>query len=104
MQYEIAQLSSEARVLIYQGSQDPHATIARHKYFNNQMFVQANRQQYPKPPKETDARARAAWWGAVDELAALGLIREMGRKGEVFELTREGFEVAEALGPQDEGR
>ena len=100
----VPDLSHEARVLVYQASQDPHATIARHRYFNNQMFVQANQHKYPKPPNETDNRARAIWWSAVDELAALGLIRAVGRKGEVFELTGEGFEVAEALGPQDEDR
>jgi hypothetical protein len=75
MRYEIARLSREAKILIYQASQDPHATIARHNYLNNERFVQANRQKYPKPPNETDARARTAWWGAVDELAAMGLVR-----------------------------
>ena len=98
----VPDLSREAKVLVYQASQDPHAMIARHRFFNDQMFLLANRQQYPKPPLENDARARIAWWGAVDELAALGLVSARGAKGEVFELTREGFEVAEALGPQNE--
>lgn len=100
----VPDLSHEAKVLVYQASQDRHATIARHRYFNNQMFVQANGQKYPKPPNETDMRARVVWWGAVDELARLGLIRAVGRKGLVFELTGQGFEVAEALGPQGEDR
>jgi hypothetical protein len=99
----VPDLSHEAKVLLYQASQDPHSTVARHRYFNNQMFVQAGRQKYPKPPNETDARARAIWWDAVDELAACGLIRAVGTRDEVFRLTGQGFKVAEALDPQGEG-
>ena len=37
--------------------------------------------------------------GAVDELAHLGLIKALGHKGEVYQVTREGYDVAELLRP-----
>lgn len=42
-------------------------------------------------------RTIAQWVGGLDELARLGYIRNLGHKGEVFEVTREGYEVVDEM-------
>lgn len=44
-----------------------------------------------------DARCQAVWQGALDELLENGLIAHAGDKGEVFRVTRRGYEVADLL-------
>jgi len=43
------------------------------------------------------ARCESAWQGALDELLENGLIAHAGSKGEVFRVTRRGYEVADRL-------
>jgi hypothetical protein len=43
------------------------------------------------------------WQGALDELGNNGLVEPVGYKGEVFTLTRAGYEMADRLGVPDEG-
>lgn len=44
-----------------------------------------------------DVRAAAIWEGAVDELLSLGYLQPRGHKGEVFSITREGYDAADLL-------
>ena len=43
------------------------------------------------------ARSRAVWEGAVDQLAAGNLIKDVGHSGDVYELTRDCYDLAELL-------
>ena len=43
------------------------------------------------------SRTVARWVGGLEELAQLGYIRNLGYKGEVFEVTREGYEAADEI-------
>lgn len=56
--------------------------------------VQANDRNFVEP---NDPRSRAIWEGAVDELHRIGLVQRVGVKGEVFRVTREGYEAADLL-------
>ena len=48
-----------------------------------------------------DARAVARWVGGLEDLQRRRFIRDLGHKGEVFEVTREGYEAADDL-PEDQ--
>ncbi len=42
-------------------------------------------------------RTIAQWVGGLEELVQFGYIRGIGYKGEVFEVTREGYEAADDI-------
>ena len=46
---------------------------------------------------EQNPRTVARWIGGLEELERLGYIRDLGYKGEVFEVTREGYEAADEI-------
>lgn len=56
--------------------------------------VQANGKNFVEPD---NPRSRAVWEGAVDELVNEGLLQSVGYKGEVFRVTRAGFDAADLL-------
>lgn len=58
--------------------------------------VQANGRNFVEP---NDPRSRAIWEGAVDELDQNGLVQSVGHKGEIFRVTREGYDAADLLRP-----
>ncbi|MBI2286138.1 MAG: DUF4062 domain-containing protein [Nitrosomonadales bacterium] len=58
--------------------------------------VQANGRNFVEP---NDPRSRAIWEGAVDELDRNGLVQSVGHKGEIFRVTREGYDAADLLRP-----
>lgn len=47
--------------------------------------------------ESNDARSEAIWRGAVTELVDLSLLEPIGTKGQVFAVTRKGYEVADLL-------
>jgi len=44
---------------------------------------------------KADHRAVATWESALQELVDRGLLVALGDRGEVFEITRQGYEAAE---------
>lgn len=60
--------------------------------------IQAGRQSMI-PGKE--ARTVARWVGGLEDLRRRRYVKDLGHKGEVFEVTREGFEAADEL-PDDD--
>ena len=46
---------------------------------------------------DEEPRTIAQWIGGLEELAQLGYIRDFGYRGEAFEVTREGYEAADAI-------
>ena len=46
---------------------------------------------------DQDARTIARWTGGLEDLQRRRYIKDLGHKGEVFEVTREGFEAADGL-------
>lgn len=58
--------------------------------------VQANGRNFVEP---NDPRSRAIWESAVGELDRNGLVQPVGHKGEIFRVTREGYDAADLLRP-----
>lgn len=87
-------LSNEARDLLLKAVKDPQGTVLKVRTFGG-LTVQANNNNMVTAPN--DGRCEALWEGAVDELVENDLIADVGYKGEVFRVTRRGYEVADLL-------
>lgn len=91
-------LSAEAATLLVEAAKDRRGSLMRLRYMGGSR-VQTNGKSWPE---QSSAKDEALWWSAVDDLYSLGLIRDVGYKGEVFELTREGWDAAEQAAEQTE--
>lgn len=89
----VVALSKEAAVLLKEAAMDRSGTVMllRHLGGTN---LQANGKNLIT---DQNRRAVATWEAALQELLDEGLLVERGHKGEVFEVTRRGYEVAENL-------
>lgn len=92
---KIPAMSNEAKTLLIEASLDRGGHIL-HARYNNGVALQTNGKQLIT---DNEPRSIATWEGAVDELAHLGLIKAQGHKGQVYKVTREGYDVAELLRP-----
>jgi hypothetical protein len=92
---KIPALSDEAKTLLIEASLDRSGHIL-HARFMDGVALQTNGKQLIT---DKNPRSIAAWEGAVDELAHLGLIKGLGHKGQIYQVTREGYDVAELLRP-----
>jgi hypothetical protein len=90
---KISYMSEEAKNLLVEASRDRGGHILHARFIGGEE-VQTNGKQFVK---DGDARSRAIWVSALEELSTLGLIRDLGWKGEVYQVTREGYDVAELL-------
>lgn len=90
---DIPQISKEATELLVEASKDPRGCIMRLRHLNGMDVITNNRSFV----EQGNSRSRATWESAVDELAGEALIKDVGYKGEIYELTREGYNLAEIL-------
>jgi hypothetical protein len=90
---DLPTLSKEAKNLLLEAAEDPQGTI-QHVQFIGGEHLQTNRKQFIE---QNNPRSRAAWEGALRELEELELIKSVGDRGEVFEVTREGYQMAELM-------
>lgn len=86
-------LTSEARTLIKEASLDPHGHIlclrvigGTHVQVNGKDMVAGN-----------ERREVAKWEAAIEELVNNQLLTAVGHKGEIFELTNLGYQVADMI-------
>ena len=87
-------LSEDARELLSEAARDPHGDI-----LSLIGFAGSSIQTNGKAFGGTDNRRSAARWEqALMELYAQGLITDPTGRGEVFQLTHTGFELADELG------
>lgn len=86
-------LSTEARVLLKEASLDPHGTILHVRYIGG-TDIQTNGKNVI-PSKER--RDVAKWEEALRNLIDLDLLVARGHKGEVFEVSNRGYQVAEMI-------
>jgi hypothetical protein len=86
-------LTKEAIELLVEASKDPGGHIIRARHLNG-IEVLTNRRSFVTGD---NPRSRSLWEGAVDELAQKRLTKDLGHKGEVYEVTREGYALAEIL-------
>lgn len=85
-------LSSEAKTLLKEASQDYDGQILR-LVFMGGMVIQTNQKGFG----EGDSRERAKWEGALNELEREGLIEAQGYQKEVYKITSEGYKVADLI-------
>jgi hypothetical protein len=85
-------LSEDAKALLKAAASDENGTILKMSYIGGKM-IQAGREQFGGDR----GRESAKWERALDELVNEQLAVARGYKGEVFELTHEGWTVADTL-------
>jgi hypothetical protein len=85
-------LSSEAKALLNEAARDPGGLVLFERYgagvdlhTNGVSFVTS----------KADHRALAAWEAALQELVNEGLFVAHGERGEVFEITKKGYDAAD---------
>lgn len=86
-------LTAEARVLLKEASLDPHGSVLYVRYIGG-TDIQTN-QKNLIPSK--DRREVAKWEQALQDLVDLDLLVTRGHKGEVFEVSNRGYQVAEMI-------
>ena len=86
-------LSREAQVLLLECAGDPSGTLMRIRYIGGTM-IQSSTKNFVE---ENNPRSVAIWEGALEELESNGLLSSVGATGEVFKLTRRGYELADLL-------
>lgn len=86
------QLSEEAKKLLKAAAKDDHGTILKIAFIGGRI-IQAGGEQFGGD----HGREAAKWENALTELESNDLVVSRGYKGEVFELTHQGWQIADAL-------
>ena len=89
----VASLSKEAKLLLKEASSDP-AGIVMFAHYGAGVDLQTNGKNLIT---DQSRRAVAAWESALKELLDNDLLVQRDRNGEVFEVTKKGYNVAEQL-------
>ena len=90
---KIPHLSDEAKVLLKEASMDNHGTILHVRYFGG-TDIQTNGKNLIT---KQDSRHVAKWEAALQELLNVNLIVARGHKGEVFEVSDKGYQIADMI-------
>ncbi|WP_367255745.1 DUF4062 domain-containing protein [Pseudomonas sp. stari2] len=90
----IPKLSGEARILLKEASLDSHGTIIHVDYMEG-TDVQTNGKNLVA--EKSDRREVAKWEQAIAELTNEGLIVGQGYKGEIYQVTNLGYQIADMI-------
>lgn len=90
---ELPQLSSEARILLKEASADAHGTILYVSYIGGTDIQTNGKNVIPSGER----REVAKWEQALEELVNLGLVIARGHKGEFFEVSNFGYQIADMI-------
>jgi hypothetical protein len=91
-------LSPEASQLLTECSLDAHRTILCTKVMTG-LAVETNGSTFNEIG---DARSEAEWKAALEELANRGFVEQSDDQGEVFVMTKAGFEAADKLSEREQ--
>ena len=86
------ELSVEAKKLLKEAAAGD-GTIMYIRYMGGEVIETNGKAMIPNANPRTIAR----WKGGLEDLQRRGYIKDPGHKGEVFEVTREGYEAADEL-------
>lgn len=89
----LPQLSPEARVLLKEASQDSAGTIIHMRYLDGAAIQTNGKNLVPS----NERREVAKWEEALKQLNSSGLVVARGPKGEVFEITNLGYQIADMI-------
>ena len=87
-----SELSTEAKKLLKEAVAGNGIIIYR-RYLGGESIQTNNKKITP----DNNRRTIALWKGGLEDLQRRGYIKTLGHKGEVFEVTREGYEAADEL-------
>lgn len=86
------ELSDEAKAILMAAAAGD-GRIMHVKYMDGEEIQTGGKTMIP----DRDSRTIARWVGGLEDLRRRRYIRDLGHKGEIFEVTREGYEAADAL-------
>ena len=89
-----AALSNEAKTLLQKAAKDPGGQILFERYGAS---VDLHTNGESLLTSKDDHRALASWEFALQELIRNGLLIAHGERGEVFEITKQGYDAAKRL-------
>lgn len=87
------QLTNEAKVLLKEASRDKHGTILYLRHLGG-TDIQTNGKNLIN---SNERREVARWEGALHELVEKGFVIERSHKGQVFEISNEGYQIADMI-------
>lgn len=87
------ELSNEAKILLKEASLDRNGTIIHFRHYGG-TDIQANGKNLID---SNEARLVALWEGALHQLLNEGLVIERGQKGEIFNITNKGYQIADMI-------
>jgi hypothetical protein len=90
---QLPQLSPEARVLLKEASQDSGGTIIHARYLSGTAIQTNGKNLIPS----NERREVAKWEDALEQLSSNGFVVDRGFKGEIFEITNLGYQVADMI-------
>ena len=90
---DVPLLSEEAKELLLAAAEDQDGNVMSVAMMSGRI-IQTNGRQFIE---DGNPRSRAAWEGALQELVSNGLLEAIGYKNEIFQMTREGYKMAELL-------
>jgi hypothetical protein len=90
---QIPPLSGEARILLKEASMDNHGTILYTETFDGTDIQTNGKNLIP----EENPRIVAQWESALKDLLNADLIVERGNKGEIFQVTNLGYQIADMI-------
>lgn len=88
-----AHLSEEAKQLLLEATTDKSGVILKLATFGGR-FIQTNGKKFGDV---SDRRSMARWEYALDQLVSEDLVVDRSHKGEVFEVTEQGYQFAERI-------
>jgi hypothetical protein len=91
----VTELLPEARILLKQASLDPTGAIIHVRFIAGTTLQTNGKNLIPSE----DRREVAKWEHALKVLTERGLVVARGDKGEIYEVTNEGYQVADLIGP-----
>lgn len=86
-------LSSEARIVLKESSLDAHGTVLWINHMGGTLIQVNDKQLIDSPVRREVAR----WESAVQELVNKELLVSSGQKGEIFQITNLGYQVADMI-------
>jgi len=89
----LPKLTDEARILLKEASLDAHGTVMHLRYIGG-TDVQTNGKNLIQ---SKDRREVARWEAAIDELISNDFLIDRGYKGEIFEVTNLGYQIADMI-------
>lgn len=90
---ELPTLVAEARILLKEASKDPHGAIILARFIGGTAIQTNGKNLIPSEER----REVAKWEQALDELVRKGLVLARGHKGEMFEVSNLGYQIADMI-------